>query len=165
MTKQLEDLLNLAPAEDDNGEKIAPEPDTEQAKAEIKQYQSALGTTQKIDVALPVVDDLEDNDIEMDELAAQAQEAYTDLMELGMNVDTKYAGRLFEVAGNMLGHAITAKNSKIDKKLRMVQLQLQKARLEQAQANKKVAAEDAEGQIVDRNELLRQLLAKNEEKA
>ena len=68
----------------------------------------------------------------------------------------------------MLGHAITAKTAKINKKLKMLDLQLKKARLDLQveQANKKsdgdklVDAEDGQGVVLDRNELLKQLLNK-----
>jgi hypothetical protein len=63
----------------------------------------------------------------------------------------------------MLGHAITAKTAKMDKKLRMVQLQLQKARLDH-QMTKDIPEErpvDGQGIVLDRNALLEQILQKN----
>jgi hypothetical protein len=51
-------------------------------------------------------------------------------MDLGMNVDSRYSGRIFEVASNFLKNAIDAKSSKIDKKLKMVELQLKKMKLD-----------------------------------
>jgi hypothetical protein len=63
----------------------------------------------------------------------------------------------------MLGHAITAKTAKMDKKLRMISLQLQKARLDHAiSKDKKPEDEPIEGQgiVLDRNELLKQILNK-----
>jgi hypothetical protein len=60
----------------------------------------------------------------------------------------------------LLGHAITAKTAKMDKKLRMVQLQLQKAKLDH-QANKDApedTAVDGQGVVLDRNALLDQIL-------
>jgi hypothetical protein len=62
----------------------------------------------------------------------------------------------------LLGHAITAKQAKLDKKLRMVDLQLKKARLDQQNSKndgeKLVDAADGKGIIIDRNELLKQIL-------
>jgi len=60
----------------------------------------------------------------------------------------------------MLGHAITAKNAKMNKKLKMIELQLKKARLDQ-QAAKNTDGEPEQtgtGQVLDRNELLQRLL-------
>jgi hypothetical protein len=66
----------------------------------------------------------------MDELATKATETFDDLMDLGMQVDSRYASEIFAVAGAMLGHALTAKTAKMNKKLKMIQLQLQKAKLD-----------------------------------
>ena len=51
-------------------------------------------------------------------------------MDLGMNVDSRYSGRIFEVASTMLRNAIDAKSNKIDKKLKMVELQLKKMKID-----------------------------------
>ena len=49
-------------------------------------------------------------DRELDELADKAQSTYDDLMDLGMNVDSRYAGRVFEVAVSSLRPALDAKS-------------------------------------------------------
>ena len=53
-------------------------------------------------------------------------DAYDDPMDLGMNVESRYSGRVFEVAGQMLKKRPDAKVAKLDKKLKMVELQLKK---------------------------------------
>ena len=114
----------------------------------------------KIDAALPGVRDLEVADGEMDELATMATDKFNDLMDLGMNVEARYAGAIFQTAGVLLGHAITAKQAKLDKKLRMVDLQLKKLRIDQV-SRKEGTAEvpvDGQGVVVDRNTLLREIL-------
>jgi hypothetical protein len=117
----------------------------------------------KIDAALPAIRDLEATDRELDELATLAKDKFNDLIELGMNVEPRISGTIFQTAGVLLGHAITAKQTKIDKKLRIIALQIQKARLDQ---NKKTAVpvedtEEIEGKatVMDRNSLLRTILA------
>jgi len=80
-----------------------------------------------------------------------------------MNMDPRFGGQVFQTAGTLLGHAISAKTAKMDKKLRMVQLQLQKAKLDH-QANKdspEDKAVDGEGVVLDRNALLAQILQNN----
>ena len=103
--------------------------------------------------------DLDTADHELDELAKLAQTRFEDLMDLGMNVEARFSGTILQTAGVLLGHAITAKTAKIDKKLRMIDLQLKKAKLDQATADKDPAAGAVEGKawVMDRNELLRQL--------
>jgi hypothetical protein len=117
----------------------------------------------KIDIALPTVRDLEASDAEMDELAKLATDKFEDLMDLGMNMDPRFGGVVFQTAGTLLGHAITAKTAKMDKKLRMVQLQLQKARLDHqvSKDNPEDRPIDGQGIVLDRNALLEQILQKN----
>jgi len=158
MTKKLEELFNL-PAAD----QLVPPAET---IAEHKETITAIDDAiDKIDAALPGVRDLETADEEMDELAQLAQDKFEDLMDLGMQVEARYSGTIFQTAGVLLGHAITAKQAKLDKKLRMVDLQLKKMRLDQV-AKKEAASGalpldpvDGKGVVLDRNELLRSILS------
>ena len=115
----------------------------------------------KIDAALPTVRDLETGDSELDELAKLAQEKAKDLIDLGMNVEPRFSGVILQTAGVMLGHAITAKQAKLDKKLRMVDLQLKKMRLDQAanaNGNGPASSIEGEGTVIDRNSLLAEIM-------
>jgi hypothetical protein len=85
-------------------------------------------------------------------------------MDLGMNVDSRYASEIFNVASQMLGHAITAKNAKINKKLKIIELQLKKAKLD-IDSGSDNNLPTAEGHILDRNELLNRLLNKSNAEA
>ena len=158
MTKKLSELFDL-PAENE------PDHQNEQVieQAEMQEItQEAYDNLDKIEGALPQVKGLEAADSEMDDLAQLAQDSYKDLMDLGMQVDSRFASEIFGVAGTMLGHAITAKTAKINKKLKMIDLQLKKAQLDQkAMSQTKEIANTpvGEGSLVDRNELLRQILA------
>ena len=155
MTKKLEELFQLASEEND--EVILPA-DTQEIT------EAALNNIEKIENALPQVRGLEAADYEMDNLANLAQNSYKDLMDLGMQVDSRYSSEIFGVAGTMLGHAITAKTAKVQKKLKMIELQLKKAALDQ-----KISAQDkevdaipvGEGKTLDRNEILKALTNKN----
>jgi hypothetical protein len=89
----------------------------------------------------------------MDDLANTAQETFDNLMDLGFNVDSRYASEIFAVAGTMLGHALTAKTAKLNKKLKMVELQLKKARMDRDTQGDEPAA-TAHGQVLSRNDLL-----------
>jgi hypothetical protein len=116
-------------------------------------------TIDKIDTALPQVRGLDASDKEMDDLAEMAAASYRDLMDLGMQVDSRFASDIFSVASNMLGHAITAKTAKLDKKLKMVDLQLKKMRLDQNQpelASHPTA--QGTGVVLSRNDLLGRIL-------
>ena len=114
-------------------------------------------TIDKIDAALPGVRGLEATDSEMDDLAGMAKTSYEELMTLGMNVEPRFASEIFAVASNMLGHAITAKTAKLDKKLKMIDLQLKKARLDQNQ-DAAPPPQTGHGVVLSRNELLDRIL-------
>ena len=158
MTKKLSELFDL-PTDNE------PDHQNEQAieHAEIQEItEEAYNNLDKIEGALPQVKGLEAADAEMDDLARLAQDSYKDLMDLGMQVDSRFASEIFGVAGTMLGHAITAKTAKINKKLKMIDLQLKKAQLDQKAMSQTKEIENTpvgEGSLVDRNELLRQILA------
>jgi len=158
MTKKLEEMFDLDPIEEQEENELTTP--IEQANTPIPA--DTIKNIDKIESALPTVKGLEASDQEMDELGQLAQDSYKDLMDLGMNVDSRFASEIFGVASGMLGHAITAKTAKINKKLKMIDLQLKKAQLDQREkqiAHKKGEnIETGEGHILDRNELLEQLL-------
>ena len=156
MTKKLEELFNLASSEKEETELELP-PETKEVT------EQALDSLDKIEKALPQVRGLESADAEMDSLASLAQSSYQDLMDLGMQVDSRFSSEIFSVAGAMLGHAITAKTAKVSKKLKMIELQLKKAALDQKNASKDKEIENTplgEGKSLDRNEILKALLDK-----
>ena len=154
MTKKLEQLFDLPT--------LVQEPSAEAIAENIDQIRSIDDAIDKIDQALPGVRDLEVADKEMDDLAALAQDKFEDLMDLGMNVEARYAGTIFQTAGVLLGHAITAKQAKLDKKLRMVDLQLKKLRIDQISKKEGTAEAPIEGQgvVIDRTTLLKEILGK-----
>ncbi|OUU18278.1 MAG: hypothetical protein CBC05_03000 [Crocinitomicaceae bacterium TMED45] len=130
----------------------------------------ALSVAEKIDKALPQVKDLESHDKDMDGYATDAMNSFRELMDLGMNSEARHAGKFFEVAQTMMKNAIEAKNAKADKKLRMIELQLKKQRVDQWDSKGSDSEEVIEGEgfvVGDRNKLLDQLIdkvSKNEEK-
>lgn len=138
---------------------IAPTPE-DAAPIQPIDLQEKLEEFDKISAALPRVKGLGDiSDAELDSLAGKAEQAYDDLMDLGMNVEARYGARIFEVAAQMMNAAINAKSAKIDKKLKMVDLQLKKYAVDEKnkiKSNNETV--DGEGYIItDRNSLLEKL--------
>ena len=151
--KKLEELFDLPPSKDPEEDLVYTPEQTQSALAEIDD------TIDKIDAALPMVRDLQASDLEMDDLAKKATESFNELMSLGMNVDSRFAAEIFSVAGAMLGHALTAKQAKLTKKLKMIDLQLKKANLDAKLADPdKQPTQQGQGHVLDRNELLDRLL-------
>lgn len=167
MTKKLEDLLNLPDAKEIVEEAEAQE--EEQKKYEIAQSEKTfrdIAEFDKIEAALPAVKGLgEMADKELNEVADKAMEAYENLMDLGMNVESRYSGRVFEVAGSMLKTSLDAKVAKIDKKLKMVELQLRKEKMDKESNPNDGDIINGEGYVVtDRNSLLQRLKGLDKDK-
>lgn len=169
MTRKLENLFDL-PNRDDSDvsdEPDAPETETNIITETLPVIPETLVALDKIEAALPAVKGLEASDEEMDDLAKKATERFEDLMDLGMQVDSRYSSEIFSVASQMLGHAITAKNAKLNKKLKMIELQLKKAKFD---ADQQTRGGDndlptATGQVLDRNDLLKRLLGRDDGEA
>ena len=144
--KKLEEILNL------------PENKKENLPVESTAMLRDISEFDKISAALPVVKGLGDiGDKELDDLAQRATDAYDDLMDLGMNVEARYSGRIFEVAGTMLKNAIDAKSAKLDKKLKMIELQLKKQQIDQKAGQDDTAIQGQGVIITDRNSLIEKL--------
>lgn len=156
MTKKLEDLLNLP-----ENKKIAKK--EKEKNSEILETQNStfrdIAEFDKIASALPAVEGLgRMADTELDDVANKAMQAYEDLMDLGMNVESRFSGRIFEVAGNMLRTNLDAKVAKLDKKLKVVELQLKKEKLDKENNDTMSGLVTGEGYVVsDRNSLLQRL--------
>lgn len=153
MTKKLEELLNLPPNLE---EVVIPESTPPVPTIDL---QEKLEEFDKIAAALPRVKGLGDMaDSELDALANKAEKAYDDLMDLGMQVEAKYGSRMFEVAAQMMNAAIVAKTNKIEKKLKMVDLQLKKLAIDKKHGGQEGGTVEGEGYILtDRNSILEKL--------
>lgn len=164
MTKKMEDFFNLPPTEKPAEEEELPTKSREQLMIDAKEIYSSLSTAEKIDYALPTVIGLDAHDTDMDDIARKAVNTFNDLISLGGNVPDMHAGKIYEVAGQMLKTALDAKNAKADKKLKMIELQLKKVRseqidLEQGNGDKRQLG----GGEFDRNELLKYIVSSKSE--
>lgn len=163
MTKKLSELFNLPEVESIPETTVDAQTAlelTEQQQETITLVDQAID---KIDAALPGVRGLDASDNELDDLAELAKKSAQDLMELGLAMEARFSGAVLQTAGTMLGHAIAAKQAKIDKKLRTVDLQLKKMRLDHqiAKDSKGEVGDEpieAQGQLIDRNALLAEIL-------
>ena len=161
MTRKLSELFDLPPTTDEIDTAI---PDLPTSRETLQALDTAID---KIDNALPAVRGLDSTDTEMDELSDLAKSSYKDLMDLGMQVDSRFASEIFGVASNMLGHAITAKTAKLDKKLKMIDLQLKKMRLDQTAKpdgdDGTGLVQTAQGVVLSRNDLLERIMGRKDQ--
>jgi hypothetical protein len=161
MTKKLEELFNL----DDKQINVVPKSINEELvekATEVKSLDDSIEAVNQITKSLPQIVELNDlNDNDLDSLANKAEKAYDDLMDLGMNVEVRYSGRIFEVAGGMLKNAIDAKSAKIDKKLKAIDLQLKKYKIDKDNNEDPNDVINGQGYVItDRNELIKKLSGK-----
>ena len=178
MTKKLEDLFDLAdPVEAEEFyesrdkkatpviEDVAPMPVVEEqqviAEAPVT---NVVDMSDRINTSLTHVDDIHSSDPDMDRYADKAEKAFEDLMDLGFNVEDRNAGKIFEAASSVLKTAVDAKNAKADRKLKEIEMQLKKMRLDQnIHKMPKVIEQDAEYVVSDRNSML-SALSQNKDK-
>jgi hypothetical protein len=168
MSKRIEEVLNL-PSYDSNDNES--EEQSIESEFDIDDYRQTLETADIIDQALPAVRDLDALDKDMDDYALKAMKAFDDLMDLGNNVEDRNAAGIFDVAGKMMNNAIVAKTAKLDKKLKVIELQMRKRRLDleekkvQLQLEKQNPTNDEEAlegdaTEFDRNELIGDIISR-----
>lgn len=175
MTRKLEEEFDLPHLDDiKEEEREIDKAETANQIVTIDEINEALANAEKIDNALPTVRGLETHDNEMDSYADMAEAGFKDLMELGMNVESRVAGEILQAANNMMKNAITAKNAKADKKLKMIELQIRKMKQDQEERKLKIQEDQAnkenntgvvegEGYVVaDRNEILKSILGEKD---
>lgn len=145
MTKKLEELFGLLPEEPED-----------ESSTDMVEYQSNeidnKNMSDRIDSALRSVGDLIKHDAEMDDIAEKALDAYEDLKLLGMNMSDAHSGKIFESAATMLKIAMDARDSKAHKKLKMIEMQIKKAKIDIDSGNYSGSSTGVE---FDRNDLLK----------
>lgn len=163
MNTRLESVFNLDPYQAEVEETTE---ETAEEQSALDLIANTVDDLDKIDAALPQVVGLEASEREMDDLAKMATEGYQQLMELGMNVETRQAAEIFTAASSLLGHALTAKKNKIEKKLKVIELQLKKKTLD-IRANDQsntIPMVSGTATVIDRNALIADILGKKSDK-
>lgn len=156
MTKKLEDFFNVETTDSDAEDQLpltAREPVPIETTLALVHEQ--LTIADRIDQALPTVRGLDVEDRDLDDYAARAMDSFERLMDLGYNMDDRNAGKVFEVASTMMNNAISAKTAKLDKKLKMIDLQLKAAKLAQTAKTEDDNGPQGLGELTtDRNAIL-----------
>jgi hypothetical protein len=138
MTEKLESLFGLPP----QISKEQADQAIEVANNISREMRAAGGT-----------DDVLDNEI--DDIARKAMTSYDDLMNLGMNVEARFAAPIFDSASKMLGHAVTAKLGKAQKKLKEAELKLKAIKMGELDRNSDDNMVEMTATVYDRNQLIK----------
>ena len=164
MTKKLNELFDLPDNQEIINNEASEKEKTKKLYSKVVEKENEIETQlteiDKISAALPKVTGLgTQSDKELNEIAEKAMDSYTDLMSLGMNAEIRYSGRIFEVAGSMLKTSLEAKTAKIDKKLKMLDLQIKKQKLDQDEDNNQNETNTLTGEVFtgDRNAFIESL--------
>lgn len=160
MTKKLEEVFGFAPIDEANTLLDTQEAEVpREIQEELDTAHATIDMANRVDIALPTVTDMASAERELDGLANKAQEHSERLMDLGFNVDDRNAGKIFEVAAQLLKTAVDAKTAKIDKKLKMVELQLRKARMDSDKGkDENVLDASDSGLVGNRNDIVKAIL-------
>lgn len=164
MTKKLEELFDLPEMDqydepqEEHDEQAQEQPESVDPEKQLAEIQNALDISTKINLALKDVQGMENHDGEMDAIADKALDAYQQLMNLGHNVGDMAAGQIFSNAASMLETALKARDSKVSRKLKQIDLMLKKANLDHRIAKEEGKDQDDDAQdakVYDRNELIK----------
>jgi glucosamine 6-phosphate synthetase-like amidotransferase/phosphosugar isomerase protein len=159
MTK-LDDLLNI---KNQNAAMQVAIKDTDDINESLSVIETDVSLANKIDSALPIISDIMKHDSEMDDIAKKAIDSYNDLCSMADNTPAMYSGKIYEVASTMLRTAMDAKEAKLQKKLKIIELQLKKLRIDKIKDDSGIEAE-VSGSTFDRNDLLQMLKNSNTSK-
>lgn len=124
--------------------------------------QTAISTADELNHELSNFNVLHDHDNDMDQIADEALKYYKEISVLGLSVDEKSAGAIIDAGNHALQIALEAKHQKTEKKLKVLELQIKKLRIEKM---KGISLEELPNQLddglyLDRNKILE---AKKEE--
>ena len=150
MTNSIDDALGLPRLSE-----LLKKEDNQRLAEQIETLPETIENINKLEKAVSTIEsDLVDHDQDMDELAKIALDDYKKLMDLGFNTEARIAGSIFEPAVNILRLVMDSKNAKIDKKLRLMRLQLEKERLMKNQAQEDFSKAEEGIVVADRNAIL-----------
>jgi hypothetical protein len=155
MTKKLEELFDL--------EETVKQHEISLGDVDIYQKPAPTDSTDKVDSALPRVDNLGLIDDDLDKIANIALKAHNEIYEYAQNVEPRHAAELYEKSATMLKIAQDSIGQKMTRRLKTIELQLKKQQLTQNAAMKKASvvegkpeinANNDEGEFLDRNSFL-----------
>lgn len=152
--KKLEEVLNLPPME-----KNFQEQEDDSSETSLAELENSLVTVEeKVEAALTAVSELNEHDSEMDRIAREAMESYEEFKQFGMNSSDVHAAKILDSATAMLKTALEARNSKAERRMKTLDLQMKKMRLDLQKAKEAGGGRDvSQGGSFNREDLLKML--------
>lgn len=161
MLKKLEDVLNIdnmcdninEHTNDLGNENIDQNLDSQHI--DIQQSKMMIDQAEELDGLLSNITGLDQHDSEMDDIVAKAMNTYEELVHLGRNSPVMYSCKVYEVAGNLLKTAMDARDSKLSKKMKLIDMKLKKLKIDADNKKKSNVGEDDDGDSsLSRNDIL-----------
>jgi len=172
MTRKLEEVFDMRSLQSihDIEDDIEPLESDDSKEYNIAEMTDLFNRVDQINASLPTVRGLETLDTELDEIKNKSMAIFDEIIDFGKNVENKNAPAFFDSAAKMLNAAITATQSKMDRKLKAIQLQINKQKIDlerdklewrkeefrlSGAGAKDIPSDDEEG--MSRNELLKRM--------
>lgn len=161
--KSIEDTFDIPSIDDlQQAMKFITSPQSEEFEDELmpaistEELQEALSNAKDMKRSLMVVPDILDKEDAIDNLSDTASKYFEDIMDKAFNSEDKYASELMTAANLLLKTAIDGKTALINAKLKLLDLELKKQRLDQSvKAPEIKQVNGTEVTLADRNSLLR----------
>ena len=153
MTKRLEEVFNIAEATPDEAWEESKEI-IEHAEEDKAEMLTAISNSEKINAALPAILDIDLHDEEMDDIANRALKTFEDLDDLGKQIHDAHTGKVYEVAATMVKTALEARDAKVNRKLKQIDLMIKKQKLDHDMGD----VQTGTGEDFDRNELIKMFM-------
>lgn len=120
----------------------------------------ALATAKDMRRQLIEIPDVSEKEEQIDEIADSAAGYFEDIMDKAFNAEDRFASELFNAANALLKTALDGKNSIINAKLKLLELELKRQKLEHeiSKVNNQPAVKEVQGQtytVANRNSLLK----------
>ena len=127
----------------------------EDDSVDIEETKQMMNEFEEFDKKLKRIDEVDDDD-DLEAMKKEAMDHFSNLMSLGESVEPRFSAGIFDAASKLFGHALTAKTTKIDRKLRAKDIEIKMRRLEmqERQADKNTIDGDEVQGTFDRNDIL-----------
>lgn len=90
-------------------------------------------------------------DVELDEIANQADQAFTDLMDIALNTAGKACGDIASAANNFLNIKLNTRIAKMDAKMKKLNYELNKAKFEATKGDNTNSEDEDDGIVIINN--------------
>lgn len=130
--------------------------DDNEEKATADEIKEAMSSVKEMKKSLQLIPDILEKENEIDQIAENAARYFEDVMDRGFNSEGKFAGHIFDAANNLLKTALEAKATIINAKLRLLDLELKKQKMQPELGNAGMkTVEGSEVLLAERNSLLK----------